>query len=237
MWSGPRNVSTALMRSFESRADTAVVDEPFYAAWLAATGTEHPGREEVLRRHETDWQVVVERLLGPLEDGKRVSYQKHMAHHLLPEMDRDWIGVMQNALLIRDPARMLVSLTRIVPDPRLEDTGLVQQVELFERLRAEGEAPPVVDAKELLLDPEGVLRALCHRLEIPFDPAMLSWERGPRPSDGIWGRHWYAGTYRSTGFEPWEPGEPVLPRRLEKLHARCRELWLHLHEHRLRARH
>jgi hypothetical protein len=203
LWSGPRNLSTAFMRSWGNRVDTAVVDEPFYAHYLRTTGLDHPGREEILARHETDWRRVVDALLAPLPAGIEILYQKQMSHHLLPDMGRDWLGEMTHAFLIRDPRPMLASLGGKLGRFDLLATGLPQQVEIFEYvLRTTGRVPPVVDAADLLAAPEAVLRALCGALGVPFSDRMLRWPPGPRSTDGIWARHWYERVERSSGFEP-----------------------------------
>jgi len=224
------------MRAWENRPDTVVVDEPFYAHYLQVTGLEHPGREEVIAQHETDWQRVVERLLGPLPRGVEVFYQKQMSHHLLPHMGREWLDAVTHAFLIRDPAPMLVSLGEKLGDFDLEATGLPQQVEIFEHvLRTTGRVPPVVDAADLLAAPESVLRALCAALGIPFSERMLSWPPGRRATDGAWARYWYERVERSTGFETAEPSPvPRLEGRVAELEARCRPLYERLHAHRLR---
>jgi hypothetical protein len=237
MWSGPRNVSTAFMRSWENRADTVVVDEPFYAHYLLATGIGHPGRDEVLAHHETDWRRVVDSLLAPLPPGVGVFYQKQMSHHLLSEIGREWLGAVTHAFLIRDPAPVLASLGEKLGDFPIEATGLPQQVEIFEYvLRSTGRVPPVVDAADLLAAPEPTLRALCASLGIPFSERMLSWPPGPRATDGVWAKHWYDRVERSTGFEPAEAAAiPTLRGRLAELEAQCRPLYEQLHTHRLRA--
>jgi sulfotransferase family protein len=234
MWSGPRNISTALMRAWGNRADTVVCDEPFYAYYLRETGRPHPGRDEVLAAHESDWKKVVASLLGELPSGKTVFYQKHMAHHLLPAVDRAWLASVEHAFLIRDPGEMLASLIRVTPDPRLEDTGLPQQWEIFELERTRrGRTPPVVDARDVLGDPPGLLRRLCAELNVPFDEAMLAWAPGPRATDGVWARHWYAAVEASTGFEPYRAGPAVLPDRLSGLREICADYYERLHAHRL----
>ena len=237
MWSGPRNVSTAFMRSWENRPDTIVVDEPFYAHYLAVTGLDHPGRDEILAHHERDWRRVVESLLAPLPPGVEVLYQKQMSHHLLPDMGREWLASMTHAFLIRDPAPMLASLEEKLGRFDLDATGLPQQVEIFDFVvRTTGRVPPVVDSADLLAAPEPMLRALCAALGIPFTPRMLSWPAGPRASDGIWARHWYERVERSTGFEPAAAIEvPDLQGRLAELEGRCRPLYEKLRAHRLRA--
>ncbi len=218
VWSGPRSLSTALMRAWESRADTAVVDEPFYAAYLAETGVPHPGREEIIVEGETDPERVVERLLGRVPGGRRVFFQKHMAHHLLPGWDRSWLAGVRSAFLIRHPRELLPSLAKVVPEPSLEDTGLPAQRGLFREERDRlGRAPPVVDATELRRKPEPVLRKLCAALDVGFDPAMLSWKPGPRPTDGVWARHWYGSVEASTGFRPPRGRPAPLPDALAPL--------------------
>jgi hypothetical protein len=236
MWSGPRNVSTAFMRSWENRPDTIVVDEPFYAHYLQSTGLDHPGRDEVIAHHETDWQRVVASLLAPLPPGVEVLYQKQMSHHLLPHMGREWLDAVTHAFLIREPAPMLVSLGEKLGEFGLEATGLPQQVEIFEHVvRTTGRVPPVVDSADLLAAPEPVLRALCAALGVPFSERMLSWPPGRRATDGVWARHWYERVERSTGFEAAEPASvPTLDGRMADLEARCRPLYERLHAHRLR---
>jgi hypothetical protein len=236
MWSGPRNISTTLLRSFGTRPDTFVCDEPLYAHYLLVTGAPHPGRDEVIAAHETDWQRVSAWLTGPVPDGKPVFYQKHMAKHLLPGVGREWLDSLTNAFLIRDPAEMLASYARFVPDPELDDTGLPLQCELFERVADRtGVAPPVIDARDVLTDPAALLGSLCHALGLSYTDAMLHWSPGPRDTDGVWGPHWYASVYASAGFGP-PPRAPVaLPPRLARLHESCLPYYHRLAAHRLRA--
>lgn len=215
MWSGPRNISTALMRSFENRTDCAVADEPFYAAYLAISGIDHPMREEVLQSQPNDWRVVAERLAGPPPGNRPVWYQKHMTHHMLPEIGRDWMMMCRNVFLIRHPARVLASYARKRTEVSLGDIGFTQQAELYDHACAtDGAPPPVIDADDLLADPPGILNALCRALGIAFQPAMLSWPAGERDTDGVWAAHWYDAVRRSTGFEKPRPqpdlADPVL---------------------------
>ena len=237
MWSGPRNISTAFMRSWGNREDTVVVDEPFYAHYLAATGLEHPGRDEVLGHHDRDWRRVVESLLAPLPPGVRVLYQKHMSHHLLPGMGREWLGRMTHAFLIRDPQSMLASLAGKLGTFDLLATGLPQQVEIFQFvLDRTGRAPPVLDAADLLRDPPGMLRRLCAALELPFSDRMLWWAPGRRDTDGVWAKHWYDRVERSTGFESLPDAvDTGVPPQLVAIEAQCRPLYERLRQHRLRA--
>jgi hypothetical protein len=231
MWSGPRTVSTALMRSFENRADTIVVDEPLYGYYLATTGIGHPGADEIIASQPGDWRDVLAGLTGgALPPGVSVYYQKHMTHHLLPEIDRGALAGLAHAFLIRDPRRLLASYARVRSQPTLADLGLEQQVEIF---RAFG--GPVIDSADILRDPRAALEALCDALGIGFDPAMLSWPAGPRPTDGVWARYWYDSVWRSTGFGPYrESGDAGLPPDLEPLAALCQPYYDELAAHRLR---
>ncbi|MGH8859951.1 MAG: HAD family hydrolase [Jatrophihabitantaceae bacterium] len=199
MWSGPRNISTALMRAWENRTDTRVVDEPLYGFYLDRTRLDHPGRDEIIAAMGSDWRPVVAELTAPV-DG--VYYQKHMTHHLLPELPRDWIASLTNVLLIRDPAEVVASYTRERANVVAADIGLVQQSELYEQL---GGAVPVIDSADFLGDPEGYLRWLCAHTGVEFTDAMLHWPPGPRASDGIWARYWYDAVIASTGFAPYRP--------------------------------
>lgn len=217
MWSGPRNISTALMRSFENRADTVVWDEPFYAAELAATGRDHPMRDEVIAAGPTDPAEIVARLLGPLVDTTKayasVFYQKHMSHHMLPQFPREWIAhpEMVNVFLIREPERVLESYTKTWSAVSLEEIGVPQQLEIFDRVANRlGRAPPVLEASDILANPKCALTALCGACGIAFDPAMLSWPAGRRASDGVWAPVWYKTVEASTGFAP--PDTRPLPK-------------------------
>jgi Sulfotransferase domain len=201
MWSGPRNLSTALMRSFGNRGDCFVSDEPFYAAYLTLTGLEHPMRDDILSHHETDWTKVADAVGGAAPDGAPLWYQKHMTHHMLPEIGRDWMRACRHAFLIRHPARVLASYAAKREDVTLDDIGFPQQEALFNEAAATaGAPPPVVDADALLDNPRRVLTHLCEALGIAFSERMLSWPAGPRDTDGIWAPHWYDAVNRSTGF-------------------------------------
>jgi hypothetical protein len=238
MWSGPRNISTALMRAFGSRADCAVCDEPFYAAYLAATGLIHPLREEVIGSQPTDWREVADALTGPIPDGKRVGYQKHMTHHIAPGFGREWIGSVSNAFLIRAPEAVLASYSRVRNDFTLDEIGLPTQVELFFRAGDRlGHAPPVLEGQDVLADPAGMLAALCLACDIPYDPAMLAWAPGRRATDGVWAPAWYAAVEQSTGFAAPKP-EPTfddLPDGLKPLAEKARPLYETLAAHKLRG--
>jgi hypothetical protein len=232
MWSGPRTVSTALLRAWENRPDTVVADEPLYAFYLARTGIDHPGRDAVIASQPTDWRVALGRLTSaPLPPGVTISYAKHMTHHLLPEVDRAALAPLRHAHLIRDPRELLASYARVRAEPDLDDLGVRQQAEIYETFGG-----PVVDARDLLTGPEPVLRALCLALDVPFDARMLSWPAGPRDSDGVWAPHWYAGVRASTGFSAYRPPAEPLPARLEPLADRCMPYYLRLYEYRISSR-
>jgi hypothetical protein len=236
MWSGPRNISTALLRSFGSRPDTFVSDEPLYAHYLKVTGIAHPGRDEILAAHDSDWRNVAATLVGPVPGGRAVWYQKHMAHHLLPTIGRDWLDALTHAFLIREPDEMVASLLRTYPDAGLADTGLPQQCELFDRVAQRlGRPPPVVLASDVLKDPRAQLRALCDALGIPYLPAMLAWPAGRRATDGAWAPHWYAAVEASTGFEPYRRRHVELTPDQERLVDECRPWYEKLFALRLRA--
>lgn len=211
MWSGPRNLSTAMMRSFENRGDCAVWDEPFYGVYLDVTGADHPMRAECLAALERDPGAVARRCLGPAPGGARIFYQKHMTHHMIPEIPRDWITEMVNVFLIRAPERVAASYAVKREQAVLADIGFVEQKALFDQIADRtGAAPPVLDAWAVRRDPEGSLKKLCAAIGIAFDPAMLAWPAGQRRSDGPWAPHWYDAVTRSTGFAPAETDLPVL---------------------------
>lgn len=238
MWSGPRNISTAMMRSWENRGDAAVSDEPLYAHYLKVRkDVDHPGREEILACCPSDWRQVVVDLTGAVPGKKPIWYQKHMAHHLVDEIsDRAWLSQLRHAFLIRDPERVVASLVKVMPDATLRDTGLPQQVEIFQMLvERDRVAPPVVDAADVLADPPGTLSALCRSLGVPFTDRMLHWPAGRRSSDGIWAKHWYATVEKSKGFDrDVQSSEPVSPK-YQGLLNQCRPLYDKLAKWRLNA--
>ena len=235
MWSGPRNISTAMMRAWENRDDCAVSDEPLYAHYLAETGLDHPGRDEVIADGETDWRKVVDALLGPAPGDAPVWYQKHMTHHLLPHIDHGWIGSLRNVLLIRDPREVVASYVKSRAEIAPDDIGLRQQVELYDELSANGDAPPIIDSGDFLRAPEAHLRALCDWLGIDFSQRMLRWPKGPRASDGIWAPHWYAHVWASTGFEAPEPRSIELTAEAQRVVYACQPHYARLHALRLRV--
>jgi hypothetical protein len=233
MWSGPRNISTAMMRSWENRPDCFVHDEPFYAYYLANTDYDHPMKAEIIATYENDWQKVANQLTGEIPNGKSIYFQKHMTHHMLPHISKEWMLRLDNCFLIREPARVILSFAKVIPNPELEQTGFPQQLELFRYFQQAGQNPPVLDTKDVLQDPRGALSALCAVLGIPFMEEMLSWPAGKRESDGIWAKHWYASVEASTGFMPYQEEEISIPRNLQSLVDEAQAIYEEMAENRL----
>ena len=234
MWSGPRNISTTMMRSWENREDTVVVDEPLYAHYLLATGVDHPGREEVIASQPNDWRVVARQLTGPIPQGRSVWYQKHMTQHVLGDMGVDWLDGLTNCFLVRRPELVVRSFTKVRPDAALWELGFEQQTRIFKHVSDSlGAVPPVLDAEDVLRDPKAMLGALCQKLGIPFSERMLHWPAGPRASDGVWAPHWYAAVERSTGFEAYAAKAPELSRFQQGLVDACRPHYEALARYRL----
>jgi hypothetical protein len=234
MWSGPRNISTALMRSWGNRPDTVVCDEPLYAHYLQATGKDHPGAAEVIAHGETDWRRVVAGLTGAVPGGKAIYYQKHMTHHLLPPIDRGWLGGLTNCFLIRDPREVLISYAKVVARPEPADVGFAQQAEIFAWVRAhQGTAPPVLDARDVLHEPRRTLGLLCEAVGVEFQEVMLSWAPGLRPTDGLWAKYWYKDVQTTTGFRPYTPRTDPVPAHLQDLYEQCLASYEELYAHRL----
>jgi hypothetical protein len=234
VWSGPRNISTALMRSFENRSDTVVVDEPLYAAYLKRTGIDHPAREAVMASQPTNLGRAIAGLSAPLPPGRHVHYAKHMAHHVSEDMDLEWTLRFRNVLLIRDPSEVVASYVRSREACEPQDIGLPQQGWLVELWDAHEADVPIIDAGDFLRAPEPQLRWLCEWLGIPFSSRMLSWPAGPRDSDGVWAPHWYATVWSSTGFEPWRPREVVLSDTHAAVAEACRPVYDALYARRVR---
>lgn len=220
VWSGPRNISTALMYAFAQRSDTRVVDEPLYAHYLRVSGADHPGKQEVIDDMISDGERVIrEVILAPTD--RPVIFFKQMAHHLV-DVSQDFLAATVNVLLIRDPVQMLPSLAQNLTQPILRDTGLAMQSALYRQLLALGQQPPVIESKQLLMDPQGVLSQLCAQIGIPFETSMLHWPAGARPEDGIWAQYWYRNVHQSTGFEEYRAKCDPFPPRLLGLLAECK---------------
>ncbi|MFL6582919.1 MAG: HAD family hydrolase [Chthoniobacterales bacterium] len=234
IWSGPRNISTAMMRAWENRGDTAVVDEPFYAFYLNETHAKHPGAEEVISAGETDWRKVVAQLMADVPGRAQIYYQKQMTHHLLPVIDRSWLAQVTNCFLIREPARVIASYLKKNYRPSATDLGFPQQTEIFETVRQlTNRTPTVIDADDVLRDPARILRLLCEAVGVHFRESMLAWPPGRRASDGVWAKHWYSEVEKSTGFAPYNGASAAVPEELRDVHDECRTHYDKLHALRL----
>lgn len=235
MWSGPRNISTALMRAWENRDDCVVWDEPLYGYYLNATGIAHPGAAEVIAEQGTDANAIIARCIGDIPGGKRIFYQKHMTLHLLPELDRSWLSSLLNCFLIREPEAVIASYAAVRSDATLEDIGFVQQAELFDHVkRSSGEIPLVIDSREFLLDPRCMLEAVCDQLKIEFVSAMLNWPKGARDSDGVWAKHWYDSVWNSTGFATYRARDYQLSAKDREISLQASPYYEELYQYRLR---
>ncbi len=235
MWSGPRNISTAMMRSWGSRSDTFVIDEPYYAYYLSQNDLEHPGRDEVISEGELDSDKVSQGLVNDTKDSCSIYYQKHITHHLLDSIDREWMKSVINCFLIRDPKDMIISYSRVHPNLNMHLLGLEEQNEIFEYVKnITGEIPPIVDAKDVLLNPRNILSKLCGNIGITFSEEMLSWSRGPRDTDGNWGKYWYKNVMNSTGFNEYKSKKEDVPKEYEQLYQKCYILYKKLHRLRLK---
>ena len=229
MWSGPRNLSTAMMYSFAARGDCAVQDEPFYGAYLAQTGIDHPMRLEVIGSQPSDPMEVAANCVGPIPQGQRLFYQKHMTLHMLPDWDRSFMRQVTNVFLIRHPARVVASYAKKREAPTLLDIGFVQQAQLFDEVADFlGHAPLVLDSADVRADPHGTLSRLCQALGIPFSERMLSWPAGPKPYDGVWAPHWYGEVHKSTGFGAAEGDLPDLSADFQRLSEAAMPYYEHL---------
>ena len=235
MWCAPRTISTALMRAWENRPDSTVIDEPFYAHYLQFTGIDHPASDEIIASYETDWRTVARTLTeGPLPEGAGVWYQKHMAHHMLDHIELDWLDKLTNCFLIRSPVEVITSYIKVRAQPTLLDLGFPQLLRLFETIRRNsGSIPPVIDSQDVLEDPCGTLKLLCEAVSVPFSEQMLSWPPGRRDSDGVWAPYWYAAVEKSTGFAPYRPKNEILPPQLHDLLAQAQEAYHELYRFRL----
>ncbi|MEL7032304.1 MAG: sulfotransferase [Pseudomonadota bacterium] len=236
MWSGPRNMSTTMMRSFGAREDTACVDEPFYAAYLKATGLDHPMAREIFDAQSTNPIEIIADLTCPSEQDPAIFYQKHMTHHMVPDLPRHWMADCRNVFLIRHPARVIASYARKMDKVTLGAIGFRQQLSVFEfAAEIEEDVPLVIDSDDILRDPEGMLHALCDALGIVWDPAMLSWSSGPKPEDGAWAPHWYDAVWRSTGFGPAPGALPEVSEGLMETYEAALEIYDALAAYRLEA--
>ncbi len=226
MWSGPRNISTALMRSWESRSDTFVIDEPFYAHYLSVTNVDHPGRDEIIQNGETDQSIVSKGLISDTDDSCSIYFQKHMTHHMIQSVDRNWMKDVVNCFLIRNPKDMILSYTKVNSNLSMHLLGLQEQYELFEYVtKINGQAPPVVDSKDILIDPRKTLSLLCEKVGVIFSEEMLSWSKGVRITDGIWAKYWYKNVINSTGFNIYREKDDDVPSKYLGLYDECIKIY------------
>ncbi|MEL7040109.1 MAG: HAD family hydrolase [Pseudomonadota bacterium] len=236
MWSGPRNMSTTMMRSFGARSDTICVDEPFYAAYLKHSGAQHPMQDEIFATQSDDPRIVAAALVGAPALAAPIVYQKHMTHHMLPDFDRAWMAACRNVFLIRHPARVIASYARKMNDVTLSAIGFAQQLRLFDTAqKIEGQTPLVIDSDDILRAPAETLRALCSALRIAWDPVMLAWPSGPRPEDGAWAPHWYDAVWKSTGFGPPVPDLPRVAPEYQAVLREATNIYEQLATHRIRC--
>ncbi len=236
MWSGPRNISTALMRAWENRNDCIVWDEPLYGYYLHATGIPHQGAAEVIADQGTDVNAIIARCTGEIPGGKQIFYQKHMTLHLLPEIERSWLSALVNCFLIREPEAVIASYAAVRSDATLDDIGFIQQAELFDQVCAmTGEVPMVIDSRGFLLDPESMLQAICAKLDIEFVPEMLSWTKGSRDSDGVWAKYWYDSVWNSTGFTAFRKKEYALSDKDRNIAMQARPYYENLYQYRIQS--
>ena len=236
MWSGPRSLSTAMMRAFENRVDTEVLDEPFYAHYLEKTDIQHPGREIILESQSTNWDEIVKLCSSSIPHGRSVWYQKHMAQHNLYGYNINWISDLKNCVLIRDPKYVIASYGKqfSVNNERL--LGYIQQIEIINYIEKEhGKTPPIIDATDILKDPEKYLKRLCDEIEIEFSSRMLSWPKGGRDTDGVWAPYWYSSVNDSTGFKPYENKEIKIDHSLLKIYNNCMKHYKKMYDKRIRA--
>ncbi len=236
MWSGPRNISTAMMRAWKNRDDCVVWDEPLYGYYLHETGIDHPGAEEVIADQGINWRNIVARCSSDSAQKMSLFYQKHMTLHLLPDIDRSFLSSLVNCFLIREPERVIVSYAAVRSEATLEDIGFIQQAELFDYVKKiSNQIPVVIDSREFLQDPEAMLCAFCARLEIAFDEKMLCWPQGPRKSDGVWGKYWYDSVWNSTEFTVYQEKPVKLSRKDNRIAEKARPYYDLLYQHRLRT--
>ena len=234
MWSGPRNVSTALMRSFENRSDCFVSDEPFYSYFLYKTGLKHPLSDKIIKSGLIDYNKIIKYITGHTPFSKNIWYQKHMAHHILEGVNMDWIKNMANCLLIRHPSDVILSYSKKNEIDNIQQLGYLQQIKIYKMLTKEtGVSPIIIDAQDLLKEPRKMLIEICKNLKIKFNDKMLSWPPGGRKTDGIWGKHWYKQVEVSTGFNPYLKTDRTIPLRYQNLNNECMKYYDFLHQNRI----
>ena len=230
MWSGPRNISTAMMRSFENREDTYVIDEPFYAYYLKKTNLNHPLRQEVIRSQESKLKNIIELITGEIPNNKMIWYQKHMVHHISNNINMDWIKSFENCFLIRHPRDVIISYAKRNPINEINDLGYIHQKYLFQKIKEiTGEYPSVFDSNDILINPEKYLRIMCNVFKIDFSEKMLYWPKGPRETDGVWASYWYKNVMNSKSFKIFRKLDEEVPRQYNHLLEECLPYYEYLH--------
>lgn len=232
LWSSPRNISTALMYSFAQRPDTVVIDEPLYAHYLKVTDADHPGKDEIMSFMETDGDIVVKKIILGSYD-KEIVFMKQMTHHLT-ELDESFLEKVTNIFLIRNPKLLIKSLSKVLNNVTIRDTGIKKQHEIFQHLKSNGKTPVVIDSGQILKNPEKALSMLCEKTGIPFQREMLEWKAGPRKEDGVWAKYWYKNVHSSTGFSTEITIDEQFPHEYENLLNECMEYYSNLYEHSLK---
>jgi len=234
MWSGPRNISTALMRSFENRSDTAVIDEPFYSFFLKNTGIKHPIYKEVIEKYDSSWNNITNTLIGSIPNNKNIWYQKLMTHHWVDNQPLDWTINTINCFLIRNPKNVILSYLKIYKDVTPELIGLPQQIKIFNYvIKKTNKIPTVISSEDILKTPKLMLKKLCHLLEIPFLEQMLSWPMGPRDSDGIWGKYWYRNVVKTSSFSNPPKKNEKFPKEFSSLLDECNEYYKQIEKYKI----
>jgi len=234
MWSGPRNISTALMRSFENREDCFVSDEPFYAFYLKHTGLNHPLRDKVVAEGELNWDRTAKYLTGEIPQGKKIWYQKHMAQHNLVEVNLEWTKRVTNCFLIRNPSKVIISYAKKYSISSMDQLGYLQQKALFDALLLQtGKTPIVLDSADILKNPRNTLKSYCKEIGIHFSDKMLTWPPGKRKTDGAWGKYWYGKVEKSTGFQPYVESSDKVPKEYFTIYQNCMEVYQQLYQYRI----
>ena len=232
MWSGPRNISTAMMRSFENREDTYVIDEPFYAYYLKKTNLNHPLRQEVINSQESRLNNVIESITGLIPNNKMIWYQKHMVHHIPRNINMDWVKSFENCFLIRHPKDVIISYSKRNSINGIGDLGYIHQKYLFQKIKKiTGKYPSVFDSKDILLNPRKYLKIMCDDFQIGFSEKMLYWPKGPRKTDGVWASYWYKNVMNSTSFNIYKESKKKFPPKYNYLLEECLPYYEYLYSY------
>ena len=217
-WSGPRNISTALMRSWSSRNDSFVSDEPFYAYYLKEQQLKHPMYKEIIKYYPNTYDDVVTSLTSEIPNDKERWYQKHMAHHLIDLNNISWIKNFENCILIRHPKDVINSYIKKNTLNHVDELGYPQQYKIMRYLDSVGKNFIVIDSNILLNNPEKILSQWCSSMNLEFDISMLRWEKGNHPQDGIWWKHWYDNVITTTHFQKFSSNKYELNKKYKSIY-------------------